>query len=71
MWIAEIIDHRYPSGVLVEEGAVHTLTPAVTGAFVVSAANEESVRVYGLVMPFLLHKGGLFVELENPHSWQL
>lgn len=29
-------------------------TPAVTGVFVVSAANEKYVRVYGLVRPFFL-----------------
>ncbi len=32
----------------------YNITPAVTGAFVVSAANEKCVRVYDFVMHFLL-----------------
>ncbi len=33
--------------------AFKKLTPAVTGAFVVSAANEKCVRVYGIVRHLL------------------
>ena len=45
------------------------ITPAVTGAFVVSAANGKCVRVYGLVSQIIgLRKTSHDISCNNAHA---
>jgi len=56
-----ILKHTPPllHGFVRDEADVYmffNLTPAVTGAFVVSVASEKCVRVYGLVRHYILQR---------------